>query len=393
MNTSELEQRMREAMAEQEYAPPAVAWEQLKQELHPPAAASKAVFLFPAWKAAAAVALVLGTPFTIYFLQPRNGEQAPEVAGKPVAVPATTGNNIAAAPSTVPGTVSSKQEPTPSGPTPVSPPASPIQKQEGHTAANPPVAAVPAAQQPSGRPEQPMETTAPAAPHKQQADRRSTAADINQLYPAYAMEPDRAREGKLNLGIAANVGKPSLGNFQYNVGVVARRQLGDRFFAEATVALASTQVNYSERIVSSDKSGGGLGSSDGGFTGIGKINSTDARYVNNILAVGIAPAFGVKATRDLSVSVGGDLYKSLNRTLDLQQDPGQLDKAGYSNVATDKNVSDWDAGVKAQVDYRVWQKLSLNMQYRQGLTRFILVDGKPITNSTFNIGMKYYIGR
>jgi len=392
MNTSELEQRMREAMAEQEYAPPAAAWEQLKQELHPPAAASKAVFLFPAWKAAAAVALVLGTAFTIYFLQPRNGEQAPEIAGKPVAVPATTGNNIAAAPSKVQGTVLPKQETIPSGiPAPAALPAT--SKQEQHMAASPSVAAVPAAQQPAGRPEQPMETTAPAAPHKQQADRRSTAADINQLYPAYAMEPDRAREGKLNLGIAANIGKPSLGNFQYNVGVVARRQLGDRFFAEATVALASTQVNYSERIVSSDKSGGGLGSSDGGFTGIGKINSTDARYVNNILAVGVAPAFGVKATRDLSVSVGGDLYKSLNRTLDLQQDPGQLDKAGYSNVAADKNVSDWDAGVKAQDDYRVWQKLSLNMQYRQGLTRFILVDGKPITNSTFNIGMKYYIGR
>lgn len=387
MNTSELEQRMREAMGDEEYVPREAAWERLKQELHPPAAASKAVFLFPAWKAAAAVALLLGTAFTVYLLQPGDQKKTPVVAQKPATVPAATRNNIAAViPSHPPAAAHSK--------IPVSkalPPAA-IQKQRAEDiTVSPPIAATPQAVQPASQQEASPAKTARTAPSGQQ-DNRNTAADINQLFPSYAMEHDRPREGRVNLGIAANVGKPSTGNFQYNVGLVARRQLGDRFFAEATVALASTQVNYSERITATDKSDGGLGSSDGGFTGIGK-NSAEARYVNNILAVGIAPAFGVKATRDLSVSVGGDLYKSLNRTLDLQQDRSTLDKAGYNNVAADRNVSDWDAGVKAQVDYRVWQRLSLNMQYRQGLTRFILVDGRPITNSTFNIGMKYYIGR
>lgn len=384
MNTSELEQRMRELLEEEEYHPPATAWNKLKEELQPPASPARTVFLLPAWKAAAAVVLFLGLAATGYlFLR-----QTPSA-------PATGTGNIAHIPQASPA-VRQETKKTPEAI------AGLQQARRPHATVKSPAAPsiarnAAAAQLPAT---QPKEVEHTPIPEKQATP---PVAQINQPVPAVpgahtnptghtsplqSWEPATEKDHRFKLGIAANVGKPSLGDYQYNVGVVARQPLGDKFFAEATVALASTQVGYSERITAPGKTGS-IGSGDG----MSNVSATDARYASNILSVGIAPAIGFKATKNLSVSLGGDLYKSLNRTLALQQDMGQLDKAGYTMVTPDKNVTDWDAGVKAQADYRLGRKLSLNMQYRQGLTRFILIEDKSIKNSAFNIGLKYYIGR
>lgn len=382
MNTSELEQRMRELLEEEEYSPPAAAWNKLREELQPPAAPARALFLLPAWKAAAAVVLLLGLTTTSYlFLR----QTPPVPATGNVAHVNQAATVIQPQAQKASATIDAVQQARKPRPT-----AGP--------AAAPAIARNAAAAQLSVIPQKEVERTPlpeqQATPQVAQVPKPAPAvpgahADHSgYMSPVPSWEPTVEKDHRFKVGIAANVGKPSLGDYQYNVGVVARQPLGDKFFAEATVALASTQVGYSERITAPGKTGS-IGSGDG----LSSVSTTDARYANNILSVGIAPAIGFKATPNLSVSLGGDLYKSLNRTLPLQQDIGQLDKAGYVMVTPGKDVTDWDAGVKAQVDYLLGRKLSLNMQYRQGLTRFILVEDKSIKNSAFNIGLKYYIGR
>ncbi|WP_118973016.1 outer membrane beta-barrel protein [Taibaiella koreensis] len=387
MNPSELEHRMREVLDEQEYVPRDAAWEQLKQELHPGANASRSLFLFPAWKAAAAVALVLATAFLVYFLQPHTQPDVPATVAHKTTVPPATQNNSILQKTGPSRAIASPGKSMIAASRPVGPAKTVIP-----SSPQPVVAPAYENEQPATTQEAVKEVmpSSPAPSAMLAGSQQRTVRSNDHSFPAYAAPSPTTREERLKLGIAANVGKPNLGNFGYNVGLVARRQLGERFFAEATVALASTQVNYSERVPGGDKTGAGVGNGDGGLSAINGMG-VEARYVNNILAIGVAPAIGVKATRNISVSVGGDLYKSLNRTLALQQDKNQSAES-YSNVSPDKNVSDWDAGIKAQLDYRVWRKLSLNMQYRQGLTPFIEANGKSITNSAFNLGLKYYIG-
>jgi hypothetical protein len=383
MNTSELEQRMKQLLEEQEYAPTDASWQKMHEALHPPLAKRRSLLLLlPAWKMAAAVALLLTGSLGAYLFLKEEKKTAPAVAIQKVdpqqTAPATgPEENIADITETVPETTAGTHQPAIA----IVPAAKnklvhDTAVQAPHVAAQQdlPPAVVPGAQKPS--PQNSLE-------------QQSSQQQRNYL-PVFQHTPPDYERKTINLGLAANIGKPSLGNVQYNVGVVARKDIGSRIFAEANVSLASTQVNYSEKIAS-----------EVALSGVGDFSSESANppreimlnYSSNVIAVGVAPVIGLKATRNLSVSVGGDVYKTLNRNLDFKNSPdATLKNASVTPPA--KVITDWDAGVKAQLDYRLGKRLSMNTQYRQGLTQYILVNGnKPIRNSIFNLGFKYYIGK
>lgn len=382
MNTRELEQQMKQLMEEQEYAPADASWERMYEALHPPATSRKLLFLLPVWKAAAAVALLLSTGLGGYFLLKEDKQ----------ALPATVAKNAV-----------EKTQPLPTGNT--SPSAADVPealpRENNASSVQPAIATnnqivshdtlVPTTPQslqqetlhPAGQSQiaKPSNNDNVALQNKQETGKRNF---ITGEIPS----PNKERKN-LDLGLAANIGKPSLGNVQYNVGVVARKDITGRIFAEANVSLASTQVNYSERLSSSDPGFTNLGSDYFGEASSGQ--DVALNYSNNIISVGFAPSIGIKATGNISLSVGGDVYKSLNRDLKLKSD--QMEGLRDVTRIPGRTVTDWDAGIKAQFDYKLGQRFSVNTQYRQGLTQYILVNGKSVKNSIFNIGLKYYIGK
>lgn len=389
MNTSEFEQRMKGLLEGKEYQPEDEAWNKMQQALQPPAS-RKLLLLVPVWKAAAAVAGLLVLAGGVGYVWRGNNQVIPEqtVVSSMTIPPA--GDNTGAP-------VMAAQEQGPAMPNPavtnthynkypaVAAPQVLLPVTGTAPGSGPGPVIVPAG------PDQAVIAVAPEAkaPHTAQP---LPATPAQQTYRPDIYMPDpfapsgQSDNRTLNLGVAANVGKPSLGNVQYNVGIVLHQDLGSRLFAEANVSLASTSINYSENV---------YGTTNSGLTSEGYMDQPEAvtmRYANNIIAVGFAPSIGVKATRNLSVSVGGDIYKSLNNGLLVQNKPA-LDKFAVAPEITDKATSAWDAGIRAQVDYKLGHRLSFNTQYRQGLTQFILVDKQSYKNSAFNVGIRYYIGR
>lgn len=387
MNTSELEQRMKELLGEQEYTPTDASWEKMHEALHPSSSKRNLLLLLlPAWKMAATVGLVLTTGLGAYlFLKKEEPKAAPAIATQHTtrqqASAADRADDAANITETVPETTSKASRQTIA----IAPAA--VKHSLKDTAITAP-AIVTRQETPSVAPQTAQESP---AVHNNLAQQDQQPSNTRHNYPpAFNKAQPESERRSINLGLAANIGKPSLGNVQYNVGIVARKELSNRIFAEANVSLASTQVNYSEHIAS-----------ESALSGVGDFATESSNppkeimlnYSSNVIAVGIAPVIGVKATRNLSVSVGGDVYKTLNRNLSFKNSP---DATLKNELVTPpgKVITDWDAGVKAQLDYRLGKRLSMNTQYRQGLTQYILVNGpKPIRNSNFNIGFKYYIGK
>ncbi len=389
MNTSELEQRMKQLLEEQEYTPAEASWEKMHQALHPPSSKRNLLLLMlPGWKVAAAVGLVLSTGLGAYlFLKEEKEIEPPIVAQhetkqqKPAANPADATPQI---PESSSETVAHTAQPAIAA-------TRILQKRPTNDTAT--LAPAVIAQQ-AVFPDAPQvvkeQTSAPDNLALQQQDKGTSSGTQRSYSPVFQNPQPQYEKRNINLGLAANIGKPSLGNVQYNVGIVARKDLTSRIFAEANVSLASTQVNYTEQIAS-----------ESALSGFGDLFTESSNppkeiilnYSSNVIAVGVAPVIGVKATRNLSVSVGGDVYKTLNRNLDFKNSPNETLK-NPSVTPPGKVVTDWDAGLKAQLDYRLGERLSMNTQYRQGLTQYIISqNNKSIRNSIFNIGFKYYIGK
>jgi hypothetical protein len=194
----------------------------------------------------------------------------------------------------------------------------------------------------------------------------------------------------MSIGLAANIGKPNLGNVQYNVGVVLRKEWTDAFYTEASLSMAATDVRFNEhaRYGISYKSGEMVSSDGLNAAAANTIGETQNIYGNNILGVGIAPMVGYKVTKQVSLSIGVDLYRNINTGLNLyyNSDIAQKDIKAMSMV---KNVSPWDSGVKGQLGVRINKALSVLGQYRQGLTNYISTDQKSYKSSLFNIGLMY----
>ncbi len=381
MNTNELEKQMKSLLGQQEYTPPDAGWEKMQQVLHPSSSSAKVLALLPLQKVAAAIALLLMLAGTGgYFLLKNNNVQPVQVISKQntetnehidASIPTKEANESN---NTQEVFIAKNVPPKKETIIPVTPPST--VKDSAVNVITDPI------QEPAIASKQ-TENNGKYSGDLRKPDDLPKHSDNSGNVPYYVT--DEHKPG-LNFGVAANIGKPSQGNIQYNIGVVARKSISERIFAEANVSLASTQVSYSERLTVP----GGIGNAAEGF-----IRTADANYASNIISVGFAPSIGVKATKDLSFSVGGDIYKSLNKDIVLEQNDAldKLTEAADVAMPANKNVANWDAGIRMQADYKLGKKFSLSTQYRQGLTQYILIDGKSIKNSTFNIGFKYYINK
>ena len=385
MNLSELEQQMKESFDEKEFSPKDQEWERMQEALKP-RRSSGLLLLLPFHKAVAAAALVVGlgtTGLYLFFSRPPKDGIALSTT------PAKTIPAIAPIPQRLHKPETEEQAPYPafSGMAHQGMPAGNRKHQETvFTGNEPDKTASPTViqEEPAIHPqEQPLALNH----HESNRSKPFNPAKESNNYSPYAAPENNV----LRLGLAANIGKPNLGSMQYAVGVVARKNLSKRLFAEANVSVSSANVRYSEpgHIPPS-------GTNQTPGDGLGDIGTpVDLNFANNIISVGIAPVLGYKIASNLSVSGGGDIYRALNRDLKpqftAQEYTGSLNSDFTKNTPPpERNITNWDFGLKAQLEYKLNRNFSLSTQYRQGLTQYILIDGKSLKNSNLTMGLKYY---
>lgn len=370
MNSAEFENWMKQKVDSEEYVPTAGMWEKLQADLQDKKPKKRILLLMPMVKIAAAVLVLFSAG---YFLWPdKAGISLPE--SKLIATSRMNQSKAADAQETI---INDKDEVV-SSPATANRPikfatetthfySSDSLGQHDYLNTEPKVAVV-------GKTDT--------------ASRQPALESPEIIYPEpinYA--PDNRFQSGSNIGIAAHIGKPGLGTLGYQIGVVGRREISDRLFVEATVALASTAVtadrNYSFTSVN-------MGA-DGLTNNFEKeTENINARYARNIIALGANPSLGLKLSSNVSVSGGVAVYRNINPSLALKNRGEIGNEALTSAVVNDEQrLSLWDVGFTANADYRVTGKLLFNLHYRRGVTNFYEADNEQYKNSIFNIGIKY----
>lgn len=386
MKLTELEQRMKADFDENEFSPKEGDWERMQQALKPKRSSVLLLLPFSKAVAAAAVLVALGTS-GLYLFFSHTGKTGSVAQSAPAPVkPVAPSKSLAAhkpdaaEEATYPGFSGLDQARIKPGKTNENISPAPQDKTDNKTS-NETYTAL--ADQDQAQTTQPLKPVSPA-------DLRNSEPSPTSTGPAYTPY-QAAQANPLRLGLAAGVGKPSLGNVQYNVSVVARTQITNRLFAEANVSLSSGNINYSEKgaLPPSGGNGGNGGIPSDGLNNIAEPPSLN--YASNIISVGVAPSLGYKISSNLSVSGGADIYKALNRDLKYQSAGNLPPDKSYSLPIPQRSITDWDFGLKAQAEFRLNKNFSFSTQYRQGLTQYILIDGRSLKNSNFTVGFRYYL--
>ncbi|MGC4056638.1 MAG: hypothetical protein QM743_00735 [Chitinophagaceae bacterium] len=381
MNRDELEQWMKNSLDKQEFVPSEASWERLRLAMDKSAQKDKkkALLLLPSHKRfriAASVLLLTALGGVLYY-----------VAGD-------RKNN------SVPGVITVSQ-PKYKHQTPQQTQA----LQAPVTIAQPLVQTAPRILQHSQSPAQPIAATGNEQPGKDNPTPVNpvTAADIDTLKPTWDMRAfattqpvptqkqigreysaDKDESAAFTLGVAAQLGKANVGSGRYQLGLVVHQRITEKLYAEGTVAVASTAVNYVER-----------NEYPAITANLGTANSlsnkpVDVQYGNNVYAAGITPALGYRITRKLSLSCGFSLYRNLNPSVSLK-DEAHIDPAVVSNnlLQEKQSLGNWDAGMTGNAAYTVGKRLALHIQYRQGLSTYMYVNRQEIRNSGVNVGFNY----
>ncbi|RQO32171.1 hypothetical protein DBR32_00725 [Taibaiella sp. KBW10] len=395
MSKGKIDNELQEIWENQTFQPSEKGWLAMERALAAkPEQAPKKVPFWGVYKKAAAAILVLGLgTFSVWFINQEESvqrvshtaqaenKQVPEPA-TPVAV-ATEG--VADHEVPVVGSTVSVEKPAKGHPYFV--PAMP--KKEALIKPVAPVAVVP---KETIIPEvlvtdSPVQT---AIVHNKEAGKTTTERK-SAFEPIINPEIDRKRNGNkpLEVGVLANIGKPSLGNIQYNVGVVLRKEW-DNFFSEASVSMASTDIRFSENMRYGVAYGSGDMTNSEGTNAIAAntIGETQMVYGNNIFGLGIAPSIGYKIGKYVSLAVGMDVYHNFNNNLNLQYN-NQVTQKKIRNVIGVKNVTNWDSGLKGQLGIHLNKAISIQTQYRQGLSNYIISESKSYKNSIINVGFIY----
>ncbi|KAA5536950.1 PorT family protein [Taibaiella lutea] len=217
-------------------------------------------------------------------------------------------------------------------------------------------------------------------PRLQPEERNNFYADNNTYNPK-----------PVNVGLLANVGSSTVSNVSYQVGVMGRGDLSKTVFVEAGLTLASNTVSNSNRY-----SFPGVSMSNDGFQNSSEKNNTNikADYARNIISVGFTPAVGIRATKRLSFTTGAALNRNLNPTLTLTNE-NDIESAALTNniISTSQKVANWDIGLTCAAGYKVTRQLSLNVNYRKGLTNYLQQDNKQLKNSGVQLGLKFIFGK
>ena len=398
MNRNEVEQWMKESLEKRDYAPTEDTWKKLQEAIVPPAKKNRVWFLGSlsgGWKAAASLALVVVAASVTYLVRNDVGKSVNNISvvsekgpqASPVVVPEgpetsvsneilvinepdakvnRTGINVTARDNEG-ATMPLANETSPTGPSPV---------EETLESGN----LVPEQRQDMKIGVSPKEETRAEKPVNRSPQ---IAQDL--------VKPERVYNNSLNVGIAAQAGSASVGNMRYQVGIVARKNLSEKFYTSATVSLASTNVSAAEQNTFPVVSMVSFGSSvDADIT----EKSVEAQYGKDILAIGVSPNIGYRLTRRLAVTAGVAVYRNLDQSLSLTNE-GEIDVATLSNnvISTSQTISQWDAGVTGSASYNVSKKLAVDVQYRYGLSNYLYSDGEGVRNSGLGIGLNYMFGK
>lgn len=398
MNRNEVEQWMKESLEKRDYAPTEDTWKKLQEAIVPPAKKNRVWFLGSlsgGWNAAASLALVVVAASVIYLVRNDVGRSVNNISvvfekgpqASPVVVPEgpetsvsneilvinepdakvnRTGINVTARDNEG-ATMPVANETSPTGPSPV---------EETLESGN----LVPEPRQDMKIAVSPKEETRAEKPVHRSPQ---IAQDL--------VKPERVYNNSLNVGIAAQAGSASVGNMSYQVGIVARKNLSEKFYTSATVSLASTNVSAAQQNTFPVVSMVSLGSSvDADIT----EKSVEAQYGKDILAIGISPNIGYRLTRRLAVTAGVAVYRNLDQSLSLTNE-GEIDAATLSNnvISTSQTISQWDAGVTGSASYNVSKKLAVDVQYRYGLSNYLYSAGEGVRNSGLGIGLNYMFGK
>lgn len=215
--------------------------------------------------------------------------------------------------------------------------------------------------------------------------KKSTLSNLDFFEP---LPEEEQKKSSLDFGIAAQFGKANIGNMRYQLGVVARKKISEKFYAEATLAFASTEVSYIQKnSFQSFTINASVGNSIG-------TKSIDAKYGSNIISAGISPSIGYKITPKLALGCGLAVYHNLDQSLSLQNGT-DIESTVLSNhlISNTNPVSSWDAGLTGSAACNVGSRLTINLQYRHGLSTFMYSNNQAIKNSGFNMGLNYLFGK
>lgn len=388
MTRHEFEEQMKDKLQEQQFAPREDLWLKLQAELQQNNAAPRKVWLFAPMKMAASAAVLLSLGLaTFYVVKEYNHETiGPSVVKQQSTEPSKS--NI------IPSTIPTQQ------------PVSITQNQvnnsirvavknnhnikqqfsegrEGESHVVLPLEKPPEVVQPNNT-SNTAKNDAVKNGNGQRKEQDPTAFGKDLYYAGNNLnKTDKA----IHLGMTANVGSSTISNVGYQVGVVGQGNLNQTFFVEAGLTVASNTVN-----TSNDYTFPGVSISNDGFVNSSEKTSTDikADYTRNVISVGFTPAIGIKATKQLSFSTGGSVYRNLNPSLSLDN-KSEIDPNALSNniINRTQNVANWDLGLNCNASYKVTKSLSLNVNYRKGLTDYLQQDNKYIKNSGVQFGLKF----
>jgi hypothetical protein len=400
MNRNEFENWMKDKVEDQQFSPSEDLWLKLHADLQKPATGTRKAFFLPWMKIAASVLIILSLGVaTNYFIKNEDKQEPNIVVNKKQnnlpeeinnknqqAIPATNTpetNNIAKAKHNSNNNIN---KPFNASNNYIKPQQNnnPLFNNKGEISIPEIVKAN----------KQEQKNQVEILPEKEKKDYVNNSrnkqplpdANNNNLYVKSNKE-----QQAINLGMAANVGKSTISDLGYQVGIVGRGNISKRIFVEAGISVASNTVSNS-----SQHSFPGVEIGSDGLTNYANNTTTNvqANYSRNVISVGVTPSVGVKVTRKLSLSTGGALYRNLNPSLELTNEK-DIESAALSReiISTSQKISNWDIGVTCNADYKVTKNLSFNINYRKGITDYLQKNNKYEKNSGVQVGLKYLFGR
>jgi hypothetical protein len=396
MNRNEFENWMKDKVEDQQFLPSEDLWLKLQADLQKPAAGQKKVFFLPWMKMAASVLIILSLGVaTRYFIKNNDREDNVIVATEkqnkasqqindskqntpPVTITPTT-DNIARLQPAVNKNLNKVFHTSDRYLKPQQNNNLFIKDKEEIT--NPVMVQ-------TNKPEEKNQVEIlPENEHKNYVNNRQPLPDP--YGPLYVKNNNEHQA--INLGMSANVGKSTISDLGYQVGVVGHGNISKRIFVEAGISVASNTVSYSNQ-----HSFPGVEIGSDGLTNYANNTTTNvqANYSRNVISVGVTPSIGVKVTQRLSLSTGGAVYRNLNPSLALTNE-NDIESAALSKdiISTSQKISNWDVGVTCNADYKVTKNLSFNINYRKGITDYLQKNNKYEKNSGVQLGLKFLFGK
>lgn len=377
MKRNEAEQWLKESLDKLDFTPPEHGWERLRADIEHP---KKKTWVLPVWvnlKVAVSVALVLTTGMLLYSLQKdqttsyvsieRSASNQVERNNKPTVA------------------VAEKTEPI----APAQPSSAKLSRARKHIARSSAHRATIPVFDKNERKDRVEDNIGVPTMHSEVVSEPIVARQPSKLitetnFQEPSLSPGNVINNKLNLGVAARFGTTSVGGLQYQVGIVAQKNITGKFFARATLAMATTDVKYTQQ-----NSFERVSVFSALNASVDKKN-VDVEYGGNILSIGLAPNVGFQVTSWLAVSCGLAIHHNLEQSLTRKNDEA-LAPEMLSNQIIDeqKSVGKWDAGLTGGASCRASRRLTIDLQYRYGLSTYLYFNGRPVRNSGLGVGINY----